>query len=164
MNPPTTPPGNATPVDEDLAEQARPGHGIPSQDPNPAAQFALEPEEAEREAKSVLVGGGVVAGAVAGAAIGVLLAGPGGGRRRHHTGCGRRRCGWQSRKRHFEPAGFGRCRHSNLRRRAQAHQRQPWRRPRCFVTCRSGPVRFCYLFFAFRQTAKSSFDFCSVGG
>ena len=76
MNPPTTPPGNATPVDEDLAEQARPGYGIPSQDPNPAAQFPLASQDAEREAKSVLVGGGVVAGAVAGAAIGVMVAGP----------------------------------------------------------------------------------------
>nr|MDP2191369.1 hypothetical protein [Rhodoferax sp.] len=63
MNPLTTPPSNTAPADEDLAEQARPGHGIPSQDPNPAAQIALEPQEAEREAQSVLVGGGVVAGA-----------------------------------------------------------------------------------------------------
>ncbi len=71
----TLPPGTA-PVDKDLAEQALPGHGIPSQDPNPAAQIALEPEEAEREAKSVVTGGGLVGGAAIGAAIGVALAGP----------------------------------------------------------------------------------------
>ena len=76
MNPSATPPSNTAPVDEDLAEQARPGHGIPSQDPNPAAQIPLEPEEAEREAKSVLMGGGVIAGAATGAAIGVVVAGP----------------------------------------------------------------------------------------
>lgn len=67
---------NTAPADEDLAEQARPGHGIPSQDPNPAAQIALEPEEAEREAKSVMTGGGVVGGAAIGATIGVVVAGP----------------------------------------------------------------------------------------
>lgn len=67
----------ATPaVDEDLAEQARPGYGIPSQDPRPAAQTALSPKEAERESKSVLMGGGVMAGAATGAAVGVAVAGP----------------------------------------------------------------------------------------
>jgi hypothetical protein len=63
-------------VDEDLAEQARPGHGVPSQDPDPAAQFPLAPGEAEREADSVLAGGGILVGAAAGAAIGVAVAGP----------------------------------------------------------------------------------------
>jgi pimeloyl-ACP methyl ester carboxylesterase len=62
--------------DEDLAEQARPGHGIPSQDPNGAAQLAMEPEEAQREAHSVLTGGGMVAGAATGAAIGIAVGGP----------------------------------------------------------------------------------------
>ena len=62
--------------DPDLAEQAHPGHGIPSQDPTPEAQFPLEPEEAEREAKSVLAGGGVVGGAAIGSAIGVVVGGP----------------------------------------------------------------------------------------
>jgi hypothetical protein len=62
--------------DEDLAEQARPGHGVPSQDPDPAAQISLGPEEAEREAKSVLAGGGAVGGAAIGAAIGVVVGGP----------------------------------------------------------------------------------------
>ncbi len=76
MDPLTTPPSNTEPVDEDLAEQANPGHGIPSQDPNTAAQTALEPHEAEREANSVLMGGGMVAGAATGAAIGVAVAGP----------------------------------------------------------------------------------------
>ena len=76
MSPAITPPSNTPPADEDLAEQARPGYGIPSQDPKAAAQIALEPEEAEREAKSVRVGGGVVAGAATGAAIGVAVAGP----------------------------------------------------------------------------------------
>ena len=43
MNPLTTPPSNTPPVDEDMAEQANPGHGIPSQDPNPAAQIPMKP-------------------------------------------------------------------------------------------------------------------------
>ncbi len=76
MNPLTTPTPNTAPADEDLAEQALPGHGIPSQDTDPAAQFALEPHEAEREGNSVLMGGGAVAGAATGAAIGVVAAGP----------------------------------------------------------------------------------------
>lgn len=75
MNPSTTPP-NSAPVDEDLVEQAKPGHGIPSQDPDAAAQTLLDPQEAEREANSALIGGGVVAGAATGAAIGVAVAGP----------------------------------------------------------------------------------------
>ena len=76
MNPSASAPSNTAPVDEDLAEQARPGHGVPSQDPDPAAQARLEPDDAEREAKSVLMGGGVVAGMATGAAIGVAVAGP----------------------------------------------------------------------------------------
>ena len=67
---------NSTPVDDDLADQARPGHGIPSQDPDPAAQSPLTPGEAKREANSVLAGGGVMVGAAAGAAIGSVVAGP----------------------------------------------------------------------------------------
>lgn len=69
-------PSDPVPVDEDLAEQARHGHGVPSQDPNPAAQQAIRPEEAEREGKSVIVGGGMVGGAAIGAAVGVAVAGP----------------------------------------------------------------------------------------
>ena len=76
MNAPATPPSTSAPTDPDLAEQARPGHGIPSQDPTPSAQTPLKPEEAEREAKSALMGGGVLAGAVTGAVIGTAIAGP----------------------------------------------------------------------------------------
>lgn len=64
------------PRDKDLAEQARPGHGIPSQDPNPAAQRPLDPKEAKREADSALTGGGVVGGVAIGAAIGGVVGGP----------------------------------------------------------------------------------------
>ncbi len=76
MNPSAPIPSQPEAVDPDLVEQALPGHGVPSQDPDPAAQVALRPEEAEREAKSVLMGGGIVAGAAAGATAGVLVAGP----------------------------------------------------------------------------------------
>jgi hypothetical protein len=76
MNPLTSSLSNNAAADEDLANQAHPGHGIPSQDPDPTAQFALDPKETQREAKSVLTGGGVVAGAATGATIGVLVAGP----------------------------------------------------------------------------------------
>jgi non-heme chloroperoxidase len=76
MNPPVKPPSFATSTDKDLAEQAHPGHGVPSQDPDPAAQTLLGPAEAAREAKSVLTGGGMVAGAATGATLGVVAAGP----------------------------------------------------------------------------------------
>lgn len=76
MNSSTTQPAGAIPADPDLAEQAVPGHGVPSQDPDPAAQVALAPEEAEREAKSALMGGGIVAGVATGAAVGAAVAGP----------------------------------------------------------------------------------------
>ena len=76
MNDPTPQPPQVAPTDPDLAEQARPGHGVPSQDPNAGAQVALAPAEAEREAKSVMMGGGVVGGAVLGASIGVAVGGP----------------------------------------------------------------------------------------
>ena len=76
MNPPTTTLAPAEPVDQDLAAQASPGHGVPSQDPDPAAQFVLGPMEAKREAKSVLAGGGLAAGAATGATVGVIVAGP----------------------------------------------------------------------------------------
>ncbi|MDP3231105.1 MAG: hypothetical protein Q8N13_24440 [Acidovorax sp.] len=67
---------DAQPLDGDLAEQAVPGHGVPSQDPNPAAQHGLTPEESDRESKSALMGGGMMAGVAAGAAVGVALGGP----------------------------------------------------------------------------------------
>ena len=76
MKPPLTAPLKTETVDQDIADQARPGQGVPSQDPDSAAQFALKPEEAEREAKSAMVGGGVVAGAASGAVIGAVIAGP----------------------------------------------------------------------------------------
>ena len=76
MKPSATPPLKTNLDDKDMAEQAHPGHGIPSQDPERAAQFPLKPEEAEREAKSVLVGGGLVAGVATGAAMGAVIAGP----------------------------------------------------------------------------------------
>lgn len=66
----------AKPLDEDLIEQAHPGEGIPTQDPDAAAQFPLSPREAEREAKSVFMGGGMVAGIATGAGVGVAVAGP----------------------------------------------------------------------------------------
>lgn len=78
MNPIAAAPRETKHADEDLADQARPGHGIPSQDPKLSAQLPLSPEEAEREAGSALVGGGVIAGAAAGASIGVAVAGPAG--------------------------------------------------------------------------------------
>lgn len=65
-----------TTVDADLAAQAVPGHGVPSQDPDPAAQHALTDSESRRESQSALMGGGVMAGAAAGAAVGVAVAGP----------------------------------------------------------------------------------------
>jgi phage tail tape-measure protein len=76
MNASITRPSNAVSAEEDLAEQARPGHGIPSQDPTRAAQAPLRPDEAEHEAKSVYVGGGTLAGMAAGAAVGVVAGGP----------------------------------------------------------------------------------------
>ncbi|MDI1272238.1 bacteriocin [Polaromonas sp.] len=75
-DPSTTRPLNVDPADKDLAEQARPGHGIPSQDPEPAAQTPLTAAESNRESNSVLMGGGGIAGAATGAAVGAVLAGP----------------------------------------------------------------------------------------
>ena len=73
----TTPrPLDVEPVDKDLAEQALPGHGIPSQDPDPAAQIPITPAESDREAHSALMGGGLIAGAATGAAVGAAVAGP----------------------------------------------------------------------------------------
>ena len=76
MNSPPIQPMDTKPVDQDIAQQAVPGHGVPSQDPNLAAQVGLSPEEAERESKSALIGGGLVAGLAAGAAVGAVIAGP----------------------------------------------------------------------------------------
>lgn len=76
MNPSLNLSARNKPTDPDLAEQAFPGHGVPSQDPDAAAQVVLSPEEAERESKSVLMGGGVMAGSATGGAIGAAVAGP----------------------------------------------------------------------------------------
>lgn len=76
MNSSTVLPVKVKPVDPDLVEQAVPGHGVPSQDPEPAAQVGLSPAEAERESKSILIGGGLVAGLATGAAVGAAVAGP----------------------------------------------------------------------------------------
>ena len=76
MKPFTKPPFETAPADDDLGEQARPVRGIPLQDPDAAAQFGLKPHEGEREVKSVLIGGGLMAGAATGAAVGVAVAGP----------------------------------------------------------------------------------------
>jgi hypothetical protein len=76
MNPVPNTPSKSTAPDPDLVEQARPGHGIPSQDPDSAAQSPLEPAESARESNSVLAGGGVIVGVAAGAAIGSMVAGP----------------------------------------------------------------------------------------
>ena len=75
-NPYPNPTVEGTPADPDLAEQANPGHGVPSQDPDPAAQQGLTPVEAERESRAALVGGGTIAGAAAGGAVGVAVGGP----------------------------------------------------------------------------------------
>ena len=76
MNPSTILPADVKPADQDVAEQAVAGHGVPSQDPESGAQVGLSPEEAERESKSALIGGGVVAGLITGSAIGAAVAGP----------------------------------------------------------------------------------------
>ena len=72
----TARPLDVEPVDKDLAEQALPGHGIPSQDPDPAAQIPITAAESDREAHSALMGGGLIAGAATGAAVGAAVAGP----------------------------------------------------------------------------------------
>ena len=76
MIPLTSQPTGLKPDDPDLAKQAIPGHGVPSQDPESGAQVGLSPEEADRESKSALIGGGVVAGLAAGSAVGAVVAGP----------------------------------------------------------------------------------------
>lgn len=75
---PITPPSPPDAPDADLAAQARPGYGVPSQDPRPGAQQPLSPAEATREAGSTLAAGGVLAGAAAGAAVGAVVGGPAG--------------------------------------------------------------------------------------
>jgi len=62
--------------DLDLAELARPGHGVPSQDPDAPAQVPIEADRAIEGRRTVFVGAGVMAGAAAGAAVGTAVAGP----------------------------------------------------------------------------------------
>ncbi|WP_284336496.1 hypothetical protein [Comamonas sp. NoAH] len=62
-------------TDPDLIEQAKPGHGVPSQDPDPRAQVGLTPNESARGMSSSLVGGGAMAGAAVGAAVGGVVGG-----------------------------------------------------------------------------------------
>ena len=76
MNTPASPAPPSVTTDDDLAAQARPGFGIPSQDPRPAAQQRLSPAEAQRESKSSFMGGGAMVGAAAGAGIGLAVDGP----------------------------------------------------------------------------------------
>ena len=76
MNSSSVLPAGVKSVDPDLDKQAVPGHGVPSQDPESSAQVGLSPVEAERESKSALIGGGMVAGVAAGSAIGAVVAGP----------------------------------------------------------------------------------------
>ena len=64
------------PEDPDIAEQARPNHGVPSQDPDAGVQVGMTAEESRRESKSALVGGGVMAGLATGAAVGAMVGGP----------------------------------------------------------------------------------------
>lgn len=54
------------PVDPDLLEQAKPGHGVPSQDADTGAQFELSPAEAAREARTSMAAGAAIGAAVAG--------------------------------------------------------------------------------------------------
>jgi pimeloyl-ACP methyl ester carboxylesterase len=60
MKPSTMPAFSTATADEDMAQQARPDHGIPSQDLSSVAQAALPPQEAAREATSELKRGGIV--------------------------------------------------------------------------------------------------------
>ena len=91
-------------AESDLAEQARPGHGIPSQDPDPAAQFPRDPADAEREVQSMCRGGGAVAGVATGATIGAVVAGPTGLVVGAALGGRRRRTRWRCRRCRLFPA------------------------------------------------------------
>lgn len=69
-------PSNISASDDDLATQARPSHGVPSQDPETAAQFPLSAKESERESEAVITGSAMAAGAATGATVGVMVGGP----------------------------------------------------------------------------------------
>ena len=63
-------------TDPDIDEQALPGHGVPSQDPDPNAQLGMSPSETRREKSSTFVIGGALVGLAAGAVIGAAVSGP----------------------------------------------------------------------------------------
>ena len=64
------------PQDPDLADQAVPGHGVPLQDPDQAAQIRMGKAEALRESKSTMVAGFMIFGAALGSAAGAAVGGP----------------------------------------------------------------------------------------
>ena len=68
----TDPKKTAPPEEPPTASPA----GIPSQDPRLKAQEPLTPSERASEANSVVMGGGMMAGAAAGAADGAAIGGP----------------------------------------------------------------------------------------
>ena len=68
-------PTPSQPHDPDLAQQARPGHGVPSQDLDPAAQMPLSVAESARELRSAFTGGGMIAGTGLGCIMGLIVAG-----------------------------------------------------------------------------------------
>lgn len=61
--------------DPDLRRQAKPGYGVPSQDPSPEAQLMLSDAEQMREFTSSFTGTGLIAGTTLLATAGGLLAG-----------------------------------------------------------------------------------------
>lgn len=65
-------------IDPDIDEQALPGHGVPSQDPDPDAQLGMSSSETLRENSSMFVIGGALVGLAAGAAIGAAVSGSAG--------------------------------------------------------------------------------------
>ena len=68
-------PTSCKPLDPDLAQQARRGYGVPSQDLDPAAQMPLSAVEQARELRSAFTGGGMIAGLGLGCVLGLMLAG-----------------------------------------------------------------------------------------
>jgi len=65
-------------TDEDLMALAEPGHGVPSQDPDPAAQIPIGKDLAAKEGRTVYIGAGVMAGTAVGVVIGFAAVGPAG--------------------------------------------------------------------------------------
>lgn len=59
-----------------VPDLAKPGHGVPSQDPDPAAQYPIAWDHAAQERKSVFAGAGGIAGAAMGVLASIALAGP----------------------------------------------------------------------------------------